>query len=350
MADKRFFDYKGPFRLRELAEISGTTLHPSADAEKQVKDLSPLDRAGVDEIGFLDNPKYIVSFERSRAGACVARERHAAKAPHGMNLLITENPYLAFAKITNHFYPVDYASFKGDIAQTAVIDGTAKIGKNVWIEAFATIGANAEIGDNCHIGAGTVIGRGVKIGNDCFISNNSSLNFCLVGNSAIIHNGARIGQDGFGFAQEKGHNVKVPQVGRVIIGDNVEIGANTCIDRGSGPDTVIGDGTKIDNQVQIGHNVHIGKHCIIVAQVGISGSTQLGDHVMVGGQAGMTGHLKIGAQARIAAGSGVGFDVAPGESVGGYPAIPIKEWHRLSFSLKKIAEEMGAKLKKEKNE
>jgi len=350
MADKRFFDYKGPFRLKELAEISGAELHPSADGERQVKDLSPLDRAGADEIGFLDNPKYIASFERSRAGACVIRERHAAKAPLGMNLLITENPYLAFAKITDHFYPADYSSSRSEVAQTAAINSTAKIGKNVWIEPFVTIGAGVEIGDDCHIGSGTVIGRGVKIGNGCFIGNNSSLSCCLVGNGAIIHNGVRIGQDGFGFAQEKGRHVKVPQVGRVIIGDNVEIGANSCIDRGSGPDTIIGDGTKIDNLVQIGHNVHIGKHCIIVAQVGISGSTQLGDYVMIGGQAGLTGHLKIGAQARIAAGSGVGFDISPGESYGGYPAIPIKEWHRLSFSLKKIAEEMGAKLKKEKND
>jgi UDP-3-O-[3-hydroxymyristoyl] glucosamine N-acyltransferase len=222
-----------------------------------------------------------------------------------------------------------------------VVHPEARLEDNVCVEPGAVIGARAEIGRGTIISAGAAIGEAVAVGRDCFIGANASIQFALIGDRVIIHPGVCIGQDGFGFVLGSRGHAKVAQIGRVIIQDNVEIGANTTIDRGANGDTVIGEGTKIDNQVQIGHNVEIGRHCVIVAQVGVSGSTTLGDFVAIGGQAGFLGHLTIGDGAEIAAAAGVYDDVPPNSRWAGRPARPIKEWFRELRAIRKLVTRTG---------
>ncbi len=337
MIDPRFYENRGPFTLVKLCEIGGCSLSgkDKSIGNRKINGVAPLNTAGSEEISFLDNPKYLETFKLTKAGACIIHEKHQHHAPADVALLISNNPYLSFAMVTDAFHPVK--TTETGVSPKANIDTTAKIGKNCTIEPGSYIGPDVKIGNDTYIGPNSVISRGVTIGKKCYIGNLVSLAFCDVGDNVILHNGVRIGQDGFGFATSPdGKHVKVPQVGRVIINNDVEIGANSCIDRGSGPDSVIGEGTKIDNLVQIGHNVQIGKGCIIVSQVGISGSTKLGDYVVLAGQVGLAGHLKIGAGARIAAQSGVMHDIPPGKNYGGYPAVPIKQWHRQNVTVKNI--------------
>jgi UDP-3-O-[3-hydroxymyristoyl] glucosamine N-acyltransferase len=340
MADSRFFHRAEPMRLDEIASITHTTLSDNADgANRLIHDVCALDRATEHDISFLDNVKYVETFALSKAGACFVRSRFASRAPAGMALLLTEDPYRCFALIAQHFYPAQPVTT--GISPHAYIAATAKIGKNCSIDAGAVIGEHVEMGDQCHIGAGAVIQAGVTIGENTRIGANSTLSHCFIGAHVIIHRGVHIGQDGFGFALGREGHLKVPQLGRVMIEDNVEIGSGTCIDRGTGPDTFIGAGTKIDNLVQIGHNVHLGRQCIVVAQVGVSGSTRVGDGVMIGGQTGIAGHLKIGNGARIVAQSGVITDIPAGETHGGAPAVPVNDWHRQTIALQKLAAKKG---------
>jgi UDP-3-O-[3-hydroxymyristoyl] glucosamine N-acyltransferase len=263
----------------------------------------------------------------------------ADKAPAGMALLLSPDPYRSYALVAAAFYP--RAASVPDISPRSVVDLTAELAVGVQVDPGAVIGPAAEIGPRCLIGANAVIGAGVVLGEDCIIGAGASLSHCIVGNRVNIYPGARIGQDGFGFAMGPQGHLKVPQLGRVLIEDDVEIGANATIDRGAGPDTIIGAGCKIDNLVQIGHNVQLGRGCVIVAQVGISGSTRLGDLVVAAGQAGLAGHLQIGAGARIAAQSGVMRDIEPGGTVGGSPAVPMTEWLRQSALLGQLARRKG---------
>ena len=332
MVDSRFHTNAGPFTVGEIANRLGLEVS-GEDLSRQVFDVSPLDAATIREVSFLDNPRYIEHFRASKAGACVVRQKFADSAPTNMVLLLTEEPYYTYARIASLFYPgtavVPGISNKASVQDGAVIENSAKI------EPGAVIMSGAHIGNNCYIGANTVIGANVVIDDDSYIGSLVSISHAIIGKRCIVHSGVRIGQEGFGFAPCSTGLFKVPQLGRVIIEDDVEIGANTCIDRGSAPDTIIGQGSKIDNLVQIGHNVRTGRHCIIVAQVGISGSTTLGDGVVLGGQAGLAGHLRIGSNARIAAQSGVIQDIPPDSSYGGYPAVPVRDWHRQSIFLKK---------------
>jgi UDP-3-O-[3-hydroxymyristoyl] glucosamine N-acyltransferase len=330
MADPRFFAVAGPFSLRDLAAIAGADAvgASDSDSERAFVGVAPLSAAGAREVSFLDNRRYLDAFRQSRAGACLVARGAAKSAPAGMRLLIAPDPYRAYAKVAAAFHPPKPP--EPGIHPAAHVAAGARVGEGSRVEAGAVIGARAEIGRRCRIGSCAVIGEGVVIGDDGRIGPGASLSYAIVGARAIIHGGARIGQDGFGFAlgglRAEGGHLKVPQLGRVLIGDDVEIGANTTIDRGAGPDTVVGDGTKIDNLVQIAHNVRIGRGCVIVAQVGISGSTRIGDFVMLGGQAGLTGHLEIGDGARIAAQAGVMRDIEPGVTVGGTPALPQRQW------------------------
>ena len=335
MADPRFFNRAGPFSLESLATLSGARLHDASAGERRFADVAPLETAGPEDVTFLDNRKYLSVFTGSRGGAAFVDERVIAHAPAGMALLIADDPYKAFARAAQAFYPVTTVAPRR--APSAVIDPTATVPPDCDIADHVVIERGVRLGARCQIGANTVLAAGVELGPDCRVGANVTLSHCLIGARVVLHPGVRIGQPGFGFAPDAGGPVKIPQLGRVIVGDDVDIGANTTIDRGSGHDTVIGPGTMIDNLVQIGHNVVLGRGCVLAGQVGISGSTELGDFVMAGGQAGLAGHLKIGKGARIAAQSGLMRDVAPGETVSGSPAFPRATYMRQVATLQRLA-------------
>lgn len=341
-----FYERAGPFTLRAVAQATGAEIAQGADPDMQIKDVRALDNAEEGDLSFLDNPKYIPLLAETGASACLVAPKFANKVPRTIIGLVTPEPYRGFAKALILFYP-DTLGQKADTAATpsgAHIHPSAILEANVAVAPGAVIGPEARIGQGTTVSAGAVIGYRVHIGRDGYIGPNVSLANTLVGNRVTIHAGVSIGQDGFGFAMGKTGHLKVPQIGRVIIQDDVEIGANTTVDRGAVRDTIIGEGTKIDNLAQIGHNVTIGRHCIIVAQTGISGSAELGDFVALGGQVGVISHVKIGAGAQIAGSSNIRSDVPPGARWGGTPAKPIKQWFRELTVLRRLAERKDVKL------
>ena len=331
MSDPIFLIPALPRTYGDIAGLLGATLAPPGNAANLASGLAPLDIARPSEISFFDNSRYASALASTRAGACLLRVRHMPLLPPGVSAIVTEQPYRDFARLAAILYPDAIALhplFGAGVAPSATIHAKARLEPGVTADPGAIIGPGAEIGTGTSIGANAVIGAGVRIGRDCSIGAHVSISHALIGDRVMLHAGVRIGQDGFGFAPgSKGH-LKVPQLGRVIIQDDVEIGANSTIDRGALRDTIIGEGTKIDNLVQIGHNVVVGRHCIIVAQSGIAGSTRLGDFVAIGGQAAIAGHLTIGKGAQIAARSGVMRNVAAGARVGGLPAVPVREFLR----------------------
>lgn len=333
MADPRFHHISDPKSLKDLATIAGAELK-SGDGSFKVHDVAPLDQATEKTISFLDNIKYKDAFKNTKAGACIIAPEMVEFAPESCQLLVSKNPYKSYALIAQSFYPDNYPEAK--ISDKAEVHKSAKIGKGCIIDAGAVIGEGAKIGDGTWVEPNAVIGSNVEIGKDCRIGPNASVTHTVMGDASRLYPGARIGQDGFGFAIDLAGHVKVPQLGRVIIGDHVEIGANSCIDRGAGPDTIIGDGTWIDNCVQIGHNAKIGKGCVIVAQAGVAGSTTLEDYVVIAAQGGVAGHLTVGQGARIGAQAGVMRDVPAGSEIIGSPAMPIKEFWKQVIALKKL--------------
>ncbi|MEN8140541.1 MAG: UDP-3-O-(3-hydroxymyristoyl)glucosamine N-acyltransferase [Thermodesulfobacteriota bacterium] len=338
MADPRFFQNQGPFTLTELAQCCGAKLSDESLAAKEIHDVAPLDRATANQISFLDNRKYVKQFTETKAGACIVHPDLAEQAPAHTSCLLSPLPYKAYALVAQAFYPVLTAPSASAIHKSAIIAETATLGENCIVEAGVVIDDQARIGAGCHIKANAVIQAGVELGDGCQVGANATLSHCLLGKGVVIYPGAQIGQRGFGFAIDPAAGFfTVPQLGRVIIGDYVEVGAGCTIDRGAGPDTVIGRGTRIDNLVQIGHNVQVGEFCVLVAQCGVAGSTKLENYVMVGGQSAVAGHLTIGTGAKIAGKSGVMRDVKPGQEMMGYPAMPIKEFFRQVASLKKLS-------------
>ena len=309
-------------------------LPEDADASVVLDDVCPLSNAQPSHLSFLDNIKYKEDFLTTKAGACLVSPQMAEIAPKGLVCLVSDTPYKAYALAAQAYYPEKQPD--SNISKLASIDKSAKLGKGVCVEQNVVIEPNVEIGKNAWIEAGAVIKEGVIIGDHVRIGAQSTISHSLIGDYVRLYPGVRVGQDGFGFAIDPEGHVKVPQLGRVIIEDHVEIGANTTIDRGAGPDTIIGQGTWIDNLVQIGHNVVIGKGCIIVAQVGISGSCIIEDFVAIGGQAGMAGHLRIGKGAQIGAQSGVINDLDGGEEYMGSPAFPKRQFFRQVAALNRL--------------
>ncbi|MCW8084087.1 UDP-3-O-(3-hydroxymyristoyl)glucosamine N-acyltransferase [Sabulicella glaciei] len=333
-ADPRFFLQAGPQSLAALLDAAGAS--SPGDPARRFVGVARLQDATEDQVSFLDNRRYLDALTSTRAGAVVLAEAFVAQAPPGCVPIVAKAPYLAFARIAALFHPAP-APLPG-IHPSAVVDPSARIGEGTEIAPLAVVGAGAEIGPRCLIGPHAVIGPGVMLGEGCRIHAHASVSHALLGRAVVLHPGARIGQEGFGFAPTPdGRYVTMPQLGRVILEDGVEIGANACVDRGSQGDTVIGAGTRVDNLVQLAHNVRTGRGCVLASQVGISGSTTLGEFVQAAGQVGMTGHLVIGRGARIGAQAGVINDVSPGVELFGTPALPVKEAFRQVAVLKRMS-------------
>ena len=333
MVDKAFYKNNGPFKLADVAAIIGGALQDNAKSEEIVSDIATMEKAGADDICFFYDKKSKEKAAGVRAKACVTTKELAAFLPENVIILEHDNPKLAFLKLNVAFYS-EYAP-KAGISDKASIHPSAQIGQNCFIGDFAVIEENAVIGDNCRIESGAYIGRACKIGHRCRIGSNAYVSYCVMGNDCYIYTGARIGADGFGFNLIEGKHCRIPQIGRVIIGNDVEIGANSCVDRGALDDTVIADGCRVDNLVQIAHNDQFGHGCVLVAQVGIAGSCTFGDYVVCGGQTGFADHLKVGSGAQIAAQSGVMRDVEPGAVLLGTPAVPFKDFMRQVAFLQK---------------
>ena len=343
-----FFNIAGPFSLRELLEKTDSRPGPNVDTGLEICDVRSLDEAGAGHISFFKNSKYLKSFEETHAAACFVAEKYSERAPEGVAALVSDEPYRSFALSLAMFYPEALCPRPIGTTHGAFVEGihpSAEIEENVTVEPGAVIGPEARIGKGTIVAAGAVIGYRVCIGRKCYIGPNSNIIHTLLGDRVILHAGVCVGQDGFGFALSRDGHLKVPQIGRVIIQDNVDIGANCAIDRGTLKDTIIGEGTRIDNMVQIGHNVVIGRHCVIVAQGAIAGSAELGDGVVLGGQVAIAGHIKIGSGAQIAAASGVRNDVPPGARWGGTPAKPMLEWAREIALVKKLMNDRAAALR-----
>ena len=332
-----FFDRAGPFPIGEVAKAVGAELRSGADVGRLVHDVRPLADAGPEHLTFVDNRKYMPQLPGCRAGACLIAPAFVARLPTSVEPLTSPAVYRGFAQALLLFYPDALHPKAARAGATTPVDPTARLEAGAEIEPGAIVGPEAMIGRGTRVAAGAVIGYRCAIGRDCYIGPGASVTHALLGNRVTVHAGVRIGQDGFGFAMGARGHLKVPQIGRVIIQDDVEIGANTCIDRGALKDTVIGEGTKIDNLVQIGHNVVIGRHCVIVGQVGIAGSAVLGDFVVMGGQSGVVGHVKVGQGARIAGGSHATNDVPPGVRMVGTPAVPIRDWMRAQRAVERLA-------------
>jgi UDP-3-O-[3-hydroxymyristoyl] glucosamine N-acyltransferase len=337
----RFFDETKPLTLGKIAEICGCAVPEGFAPERAFSGIGPLDTAGPDTISFLDNVQYVSAASATKAGLCILAAKHADKLSPASIPLVVREPYRAFARVAAAFFPQSMRpqSLFGSagVAAGSFVHPTAKLEAGVIVDPGAIIGPGAEIGSGTIICANAVIGPGVTIGRDAAIAANVSIIHSHIGNRVIIHSGCNIGQDGFGFAMGPQGHAKVPQVGRVIIQDDVEIGSGTCVDRGMNRDTVIGEGTKIDNQVQVGHNVVIGRHCVIVAQVALAGSCKLEDFVVIGGQAGVIGHATVGMGAQIAGTSAVARDVPRGERWGGTPARPIREYFKVLTALDRLS-------------
>jgi UDP-3-O-[3-hydroxymyristoyl] glucosamine N-acyltransferase len=321
--------------LSEIARIAGGEIHgPSAG---RITGVAPVQSASPADLSFVANPRYLPYLHDCHAGAVLVPVALADRVPEWLTRIVVADPHIALYRILPHLYPP--MEPVAGIHPSAVVDPTAEIGTGVQVSPHVVIGAGVRIGERCSIGAGTVIGDRCTLGDETVIHPHVTIySGVRVGARCVVHSGARLGRDGYGFVWSEGGHRKLPQVGGCVIEDDVEVGCNVTIDRGSIGDTVVGQGTKLDNLVQLGHNVQVGRHSLLIAQVGISGSTRLGDGVVLGGQAGVAGHLEIGAGARIGAQAGVTGDVPAGDTYSGYPARPHREALRAQGALFRLPE------------
>jgi UDP-3-O-[3-hydroxymyristoyl] glucosamine N-acyltransferase len=334
MTDDRFYTRCGPFSLGVLAACAKVELPGGVPGSFLLRGIAPLETAAEDEVSVFCDARHADAFASSHAGAIVTTAKLAAHRHDCGALLIARDPRFAFAAIGLMFHPRSIHA--AGISEAAHIHPTATVGEECRIDSGVVIGERVRLGEGCHIATNTVIGDGVEIGPQCVIGSNATVSHALIGTGVRIGAGTVIGGEGFGVVLGPAGLMCSAQVGRVIIGDNVRIGGNCTIDRGALSDTVIGSGTMLDNLIQIAHNVRIGRNCIFAGQSGVAGSAIIGDNVMVGGGVSISDHLTIGANARIAGKSGVAQDVADGTIVGGYPAVPIRQWHRQNFALAKM--------------
>jgi UDP-3-O-[3-hydroxymyristoyl] glucosamine N-acyltransferase len=340
MGNRCFFDRPPGLTVAEIVALTGAEAGQAAPMSRVMTGVAPVDLAGPADLTFVDGNKFADALRTTRAGACLMPRRFADRAPKELTVLHTEEPYRAFVAVHRKLYPQSLSPaslFEADgIFEGATVHPTAKLESDVTVDPGAVIGPRAEIGAGSLIAANAVIGPDVTIGRDCRIGAGCSITHTLIGDRVVIHPGCRIGQDGFGYTEDAAQQ-KIPQTGRVIIQNGVEIGAGTTIDRGGIRDTVIGEASKIDNLCQIGHNCQIGRYCIIVAQCGLSGSVTLEDFAVLGGSVGLAPHVTIGRGGRVAARSGVMHNVPAGETWGGYPAKPRMQWMRQETTLARLA-------------
>ncbi len=346
MTEPLFFRGDRGLSIAEIAALTGAVPRPGDATDRRIENVAALGHAGPAELAFLDNPKRAGELSSMRAGACLIGEKFEHLVPATTVALRSKEPYRAFVAVTRQLFPEALrpsSLFEArDVGAGATVHASARIENGVTIDPGAVVGPRAEIGAGTAIAAGAVIGPDVRIGRNCSIGATASIVHALIGDRVVIHPGCRIGQDGFGFLPSPKGHTKIPQIGRVIIQDDVEIGAGTAIDRGALGDTSIGEGTKIDNLVQVGHNVSIGRGCLVAALAGISGSVTLEDFVMLGGQTGVADHVRIGTGAMLAARSGVMSDVPPGARWGGSPAEPSRDWLRSVAVLRRLARAGGS--------
>lgn len=338
VADERFFTRAGPFSGEQLAEAAGAQFVPAADgssAGRVYSGIGPLQAAGPEEVSFLDNRRYAPLLDSTKAGLVILAPAFAKRLPPHCAGIVSSAPYLAWSRVARMFHPVAPAA--PGVHSMAMVSPDASIDPSCEVGPFAVIGRGVEIGPGTIVGSHAVIGDGVLIGENCRIGSHVVVSHATLGDRVTLFPGAKIGQDGFGFAVGPAGFETVPQLGRVVLEHDVEIGANSTIDRGSVQDTIIGAGSRLDNLVQIGHNTRLGKCCIVVSQAGISGSTELGDYVTVAAQAGLIGHIKIGSKARIGAQCGVMSDVDAGADVIGSPAMPFREFFRNVATLRRLS-------------
>jgi UDP-3-O-[3-hydroxymyristoyl] glucosamine N-acyltransferase len=334
-----FFKKKKEYlRVEEIVFITKSQIFIDYDVNKKIFNVSTLKNATMNDVSFLTNKSYVDMLKETKAGVVFVPEEFKEVVPSDTLVLVNDNPHYAYTLCLQNLYDIPSFNIKRGFSKRANISWSAKIGRNCEIQAGAYIGKNVVIGDNCKICVNAVIYDNCVIGDGTYIGSNATIAYAIIGKECVIHNGANIGQDGFGFVHDKMFNYKVPQIGKVIIGDYVEIGSCTCIDRGALDDTTIGTNTKIDNLNQIAHGVKIGAGCFIAGHCGIAGSTKIGNFVQCGGHTGMAGHIEIADGVQIAGHSGVAKSILEaGAKYGGSPAVPYMEWHRQHLTLEKMS-------------